>query len=297
MKLKFTLFTLLLALVAFAQQSDSTKTDSKWTKKGTFSLIGNQSSFNNWVAGGENSIGAVATINYDANYKDELWTWDNKFLLAYGLTKIGSDDNLRKTNDILEINSLLGRKAWSEHWYFSFFANFKTQFTDGYDYAKDANLDYRTSGLFAPAYLTFGPGLLWKKSDNLKVNIAPATSKLTFLGGEVFTHNGTSFVSSDLVETFGVDAGESLRYELGFYLAGYAKHNVMENVSLEHILNVYSNYLEDPQNVDIDYTLNVLMKVNKYLSANASFQMIYDDNAFQGLQTRQILGLGFTYGF
>jgi hypothetical protein len=34
------------------------------------------------------------------------------------------------------------------------------------------------------------------------------------------------------------------------------------------------------------------MKINKYLSTNLSFQAIYDDNAFQGFQTRQVFGVG-----
>ena len=71
----------------------------------------------------------------------------------------------------------------------------------------------------------------------------------------------------------------------------------MENVSVENILNLYSNYLEEAKNVDIDYQLNIVMKINKYLSTNFAFQTIYDDNAFRGFQTKQIIGLGVNYGF
>ena len=90
--------------------------------------------------------------------------------------------------------------------------------------------------------------MLWKKSDNLKVNFAPATSKLIVL-------------SRDLAPAFGVAAGETTRYELGASVSGYYKFNLMENVSIENILNLYSNYLEEAQNVDIDYTVNVVMKL------------------------------------
>jgi len=69
----------------------------------------------------------------------------------------------------------------------------------------------------------------------------------------------------------------------------------MENISIENILNLYSNYLEDPQNIDLDYTMN--MKINKFISANLSYQTIYDDNAFRGLQTRQVFGIGINYNF
>jgi hypothetical protein len=145
----------------------------------------------------------------------------------------------------------------------------------------------KTSHFFSPAYFQFGPGMLWKKSDNLKVNIAPATSKLIVVNPD-FTVAGPSF---------GVEQGDSTRFEFGAAVNGYYKFTLFENVTLENIINLYSNYIEDPQNVDLDYTLNVVMKVNKYLTTNLAFQTVYDDNAFRGFQTRQVIGLGVNYGF
>jgi hypothetical protein len=69
----------------------------------------------------------------------------------------------------------------------------------------------------------------------------------------------------------------------------------MANVSIENRLNLYSNYLDDPQNVDIDYQMNVVMRINKYLTANV--QTIYDDNSVQAVQVREIFGIGANYGF
>ena len=66
---------------------------------------------------------------------------------------------------------------------------------------------------------------------------------------------------------------------------------------MENILNLYSNYLEDPQNIDLYYSMNMVMKINKFISANLSYQTIYDDNAFHGLQTRQVFGIGIYYNF
>src|SRR5690606_25583064 len=66
-------------------------------------------------------------------------------------------------------------------------------------------------------------------------------------------HSGADNVNN--LSAYGIDPGDQSRYELGFYASGYYKFNLMENVSVENILNLYSNYLEDPQNVDLDYTL------------------------------------------
>ena len=252
-----------------------------WTKKGTFTLLANQASFDNWLAGGQNSISGNISGNYDFNYKNENWNWDNKLMGSYGLTKLKGQD-LQKSDDRFVFNSLAGRKASGE-WFYSLFFNFQTQFDSGFD--KDSGI--KTSHFFSPAYFQFGPGLLWKKSDNLKVNIAPATSKLVLVDSH-FTELGSSF---------GVEQGKTSRFEFGAAVNTYYKFTVMENVTFENILNLYSNYLEDPQNVDVDYTLNVVMKINKYLTTNFAFQTIYDDNAFRGFQTRQVIGLGVNYGF
>jgi len=253
-----------------------------WNKKGMFTVLLNQASFNNWLAGGQSSVSGNAGLKYDFNYKSDTWTWDNKLTANYGLTKINGQD-LQKTDDRFEFNSLVGKKASGE-WYYSFFFNFKTQFDSGFDPADNT---VKISHFFSPAYFQFGPGMLWKKSENLKVNIAPATSKVIMVHKH-FTEAGPAF---------GVLQGDASRYEFGAAVNGYYKFNLMENVTAENILNLYTNYLEDAQNVDLDYTLNIVMKVNKYLSTNFAFQTIYDDNAFPGFQTRQVIGIGVNYGF
>jgi hypothetical protein len=70
----------------------------------------------------------------------------------------------------------------------------------------------------------------------------------------------------------------------------------MTNVSIENRLNLYSNYLDKPQNVDIDYQMNIMMKINKYMSANVAVQAIYDDNSIQAVQVREVL-IRVNYGF
>jgi hypothetical protein len=265
-----------------------------WKTKGTVSLLLNQSSFNNWIAGGEDSFSGTLGINYDFNYKKDDITWDNKILASYGLLQTKTADFAKKTDDRFEFNSIVGKRAFGD-WYYSYFVNFRTQFTTGYIYGQDENgKEIRTEStkFMSPGYFTTGPGIYWTKDANLKINFAPLTSKFTFVDN-AYT-SGIGYVDGDY---FGVDQGKSMRYELGFYASVYYKLAIMTNVTAENTLNLYSNYLEDPQNVDMDYSLNIIMKVNKYLSANFSFQAIYDDNAFRGFQTRQIFGLGVNFGF
>ncbi|RZJ35176.1 MAG: DUF3078 domain-containing protein [Flavobacterium sp.] len=296
MKKSFLLVLLFCGFSIYAQSdtgsTTATDTISPWTKKGNASILFNQSTFDNWLAGGENNISGNLGVNYDINYKKGFWSWDNKVIASYGIVKTRTSAFAKKTDDRLELNSLLGKKVSEQsYWYYSAFLNFRTQFTRGYSYDRDENgaeTREEYTAFFSPAYLSVGPGILWKKSDNLKVNLAPLTSKFTFVDPN-FTLPNEAY--------FGVKEGESMRYELGFNASAYYKLGVVANVSFENILNLYSDYLEDPQNVDLDYQLNIVMKINRFLSTNIMFQTIYDDNAFQGFQLRQVFGVAANYGF
>lgn len=261
-----------------------------WTKVGNASFLFNQSTFDNWLAGGENNLSGNIGLNYDINYAKDDWTWDNKFIASYGMVKTKTSAFAKKTDDRLEINSVLGKKA-TERWFYSAFLNFKTQFTKGYNYDTDENgaeIREEYTNFLSPGYLLVGPGMMYKRDDNFKINLSPATSKFTFVD-RAFTLPDEAY--------FGVAEGEAMRYELGFNASMYYKLDVVANVTFENILNLYSNYLEDPQNVDIDYQLNIVMKINRYLTTNLMFQTIYDDNAFKGFQIRQVFGVAVNYGF
>ncbi len=254
-----------------------------WKRGGNLIFLFNQSAFNKeWLGGGTSSIGGNLNLNYDFNYNSRTSVWDNKLIVAYGLTKLGEGPTL-KSDDRLEFTSLYGKKAGTGYWYYSGFFNLRTQLDSGFD----AKSDVKISHFFSPAYIQFGPGMLWKRSDNLKVNIAPATSRLIFVNQQ-FTKNGTAF---------GVEKGKTSRFEFGAALNAYYKLKIMENITMENILNLYSNYLDKPTNVDVDYQMNLVMKINKYMSANLALQAIYDDNAITKVQVREVFGFGVNYGF
>ncbi|MCH3881280.1 DUF3078 domain-containing protein [Tenacibaculum aquimarinum] len=258
----------------------STDSIQKWYIKGKFTFLFNQSAFSNWTSGGDNTIAGNVNINYDFNYKKGKWNWDNKIITGYGLSHV-DDKGFRKTNDQFEYNSLLGLKS-KGLWFFSFFNNITTQFTRGYDYSETPAKP--TSTFFSPAYISFGPGLLWKKSDDYRVNIAPATSRFTF-------------VSEEFSGKYGVDVGETNSYSLGFNLSTYMKFDLMENINMENIVAIYSDYLNHPENIDVNYQMNLLFKVNRYFSMNMTLHAIVDDNTSKRIQFREVFGLGLSYFF
>ncbi|NRF37329.1 DUF3078 domain-containing protein [Pedobacter foliorum] len=288
----------LVSLMGYAQTAAVADTTKNWTIHGENTFLINQSSFSNWASGGVNSIAGNILFNYDFNYKKNKLTWDNKVILGYGLSK-QQNIGVRKNDDRLILNSLLGYKA-SQYWLYTFYANFQTQFAKGYQYSGDKKS--LLSDFLSPAYLTLGPGFAYKRSDNFRVNISPFASRLIIVQNDTLSSKGA----------FGVDKNKHLRYEFGASLDAYYKVNLVENISFENILKLYSNYLDKPQNIYTDYTANLFMKVNKFVTVNAGVQLLYDDNTDipilgangapsgdtkRALQVKQIFGAGFTYKF
>jgi hypothetical protein len=294
--MKYLVALLLLPAFLFSQNDSVAKNDTIWKFKGDFSLLVSQSAFNaEWQNGGTSNYAANGIINYEILYSKNKWDWDTQILADYGIAKNKSQEFLRKTSDRFEVNSVLGRRIKDSTWYFSAMFNSLTQFDSGYNFSTDENgneIRTETTRFLSPGFFKLGLGFLWKKSDNFKVNTAPITARFITANDRFTTTAG--YEDGDF---FGLDQGETLRTEFGASLGAYAKFKLMENVTVENILNAFSNYLEDPLNVDLDYTLNLSLTVNKYISTNFTLQAIYDDNAVRGFQIRQVLGVGFNYKF
>ena len=265
-----TILCLFFTLSVFAQEkaNDTTELKSNWNNSGKYTFLGNQSSYSYWTAGGQTSLSGTIKIDYDFNFENNGWNWDTKLITAYGLNSIGGSKYLKKTDDRLEVNSLLGKKFTNNligNWSYSSFVNFKTQWTKGYRFRKNANGEEERTELtrfFSPAYLQIGVGLYWRKTKDLWVNFAPATGRLIMVNRS-FTEN-----LADGKQYFGVNKGANSRFELGASLRSYFKFELIENVEVSNRISLYSDYLENSGNIDLDYTINTTMKVNKYLTTN-----------------------------
>ena len=77
-------------------------------------------------------------------------------------------------------------------------------------------------------------------------------------------------------------------------------------------LKLFSNYLKSPGNIDVNWDLMLLMKVNKWLSASVSASLIYDDdidipldknddgindNVGPRVQFKEVIGVGLNLTF
>jgi len=283
-----------------------------WKYGGLGTLNFAQGYLSNWAQGGESSISTFTEINLFANYSRNNTKWDNMVRFKYGLIKAG-DKRLRKNEDLLEINSKFGQKAFGnlgqraiekygtegiKYWYYSLLVSFKSQIAKGYNYPNDSVV---VSRFMAPGYLMFALGLDYKPSDRTSVLISPITSKSTYV------------LDTALIDQtkYGIAANKTVYHEVGAYIKTRFLYNLNDDISVENKLDLFTNYTHNPQNIDIDWELILRMRITFYLSATISTHMIYDDDVLvpvfnnEGvkvgtgprLQFKELLSLGFSYKF
>jgi len=318
MKFKFAfLFCILFITNNYSFNSKDTismhvDSTSNWKKLNNIQLLFTQNAFVNWNAGGNNSMSGILKTRFTRNFKNDHTTWFNEIKGNYGLNKEDSRE-LRKTEDLLEINSTFGYKTQIEsNWYYSAKFNFRTQFSNGFKYP---NTDKPISKFFAPAYMFIGIGTEYSsKNHSLKIYLSPITNKTTFVFNQILANEGAfgvkpaTYNDSNILLT----KGENTKMEFGTLLTGEWNTNVMENIKMANRLNLYSDYLHNYGNIDVNWELNFDLTINKYISANVGTHLLFDDDVkrkedinndgildFLGarVQLKQLLGIGFNYLF
>ncbi len=283
-----TLCALVMPQITLAQESTTEPIPSPWKLDGNIGLNLNQASYTNWASGGENSYGLNAMFNYSAGYKQEKHIWDNRIELEYGLSNTATTGT-RKTNDKIYLSSIYGYEV-SKNLYVSGLFNFLTQFSNGYTYSDNDSKDL-VSTLMSPAYLTLGAGLTWTPKSWLTATFTTLTWRDTFVLDELLSSQGT----------YGVEAGSHSLSELGANLQVEVNKDIMKSVNLYSRLILFSNYLEDFDNVDVNWEVQINFNINKWLSANISTNLAYDDNinitrkdgsVGPALQFKEIFGIG-----
>ncbi len=104
--------------------------------------------------------------------------------------------------------------------------------------------------------------------------------------------------------------GKNIRNETGILITNQWKTEIYQNINLEHRLSLYTDYINNFGNIDVEWQLQLEMTVNQYVKANIGTHIIYDDDiktkeeengeqVIKGpkVQLKQLLGVGLTYSF
>ena len=258
-----------------------------------------------WAAGGQSSASLIAKVDQFWEYDGTDFGWDTEFHGAFGLLHRPDDQIILKTDDRIELATKLGRRL-KDKGSLTALGSFRTQLAPGYATVNGLpDVNQVTSRLMAPGYLVLALGLDMKPTETTTIFVAPFTSKSTFVLDDSLSAQGL----------FGVRPGERARHEVGGYIRVGLKEQVTENVTYAVRLDLFSNYLEEPEAIDI-FTDHVLtLKVNNWLSTTLGLTLIYDKDVElvlrepnpdipgdlgdvgPGVQLKQILAVGLSLKF
>ena len=289
---------ILIAIVCFTQVAIAQTDTTYWKKGGSLGLNFNQATLSNWAAGGASSVSGAGYLTVIADYAKGDTYWKNSFEIGYGLLKEKGRAQ-QKTEDKIILTSSYGKQLSqsNDKWFYSASLDFRTQFAEGF---ADGDNDQYISRFLAPAYLLTSAGFNWKPSEYFSVKFGVLSGKMTIVNDDTLAARGA----------FGVDPGEKIRMELGGTITANFNKEIFENGQFISNLILFSNYLEYPERIDVNWENTLNMKINSVLSANLYNQLIYDyDIRFDvvgengeittedRVQFKNILGLGLTYKF
>ncbi|MEN8226295.1 MAG: DUF3078 domain-containing protein [Bacteroidota bacterium] len=274
-----------------------------WKVGGDVSLNFGQTALVNWSAGGVNSYSFNGLFNLHADWQKDKYLWTNNLIMAYGVYK-EKDDNRSKGDDKIDFTSNFGYQM-VKNWYYSTTFSFKSQFDLGFPEDQDSLFN---SKFLAPAYVSLGLGLTYKPNEQLQLILAPATYRLTIVNDQRLADNGEYGVDYE-IDSLGLPipgAGSMFRHEFGFNLKFMYSVAIVKNVDFQTKLELFSNYLEEPQNIDIYWDNYFNFTINSWLSAQLTTSLIYDHdinitdtdgNTGPRTQFKQTFGLGLAYKF
>ena len=284
-----------------------------WHRENTLGINLSEVAFVNWNAGGDNSVSALGKAQFTRNYKFRYVQWDNDMELRYGLNA-QEGRKLRKTDDAIRLSSTFGyRSDTIAHWYYSVKANFNTQFSKGFKYPDRTT---PISRFMAPGYLFLGAGTSYiPEGKKFNLYISPLTQKATLVLDQDLANKGAFGVKKAILDSEGniLENGENIFMELGFLITNSWETQLYKNVSINHRVSLYTDYLASFGNVDIDWELNITLTVNEFMKTTIGTHLIYDDDilfdeqkAADGtvmddgkprIQFKQLLGVGIAYSF
>ena len=128
----------------------------------------------------------------------------------------------------------------------------------------------QVSKMFAPAYMSLGLGIDYKPGNGkeLSINLAPLTGNLV-----IVAHSDTL-----IQKKYGNAAYQTARWELGAQFKATLNNDLIKNLKINTALTLFSDYLNKPKNMQVNWDMQLTYKLNKYMQTGIRTNLIYDDN-------------------
>lgn len=300
-----------------------------WTNGLSTTINFGQTAYSNWSAGGYNNYTIKGYVDGTADYGKDNIAWKNRLQLDYGSLYSADKPVLQKSDDRIYLESKFGYNV-AKNLDLSAELSFKSQFCNTYDYntptakadgtALEEGQDYTKkdwkaarslkSGFFSPAYLNLALGVDWRPLNWLTVNVAPITGGIVFVNDPLLRESYSMDEKKNATEEE-LESGEGYkasRFEFGTQLKIDVKVNVNDSFKYTSQLVLFSNYLDNPQNIRVNWDNRIEWKLARFFSLVVATNLIYDDTVWiekthddgsvtycKKVQFKEALTFGFAY--
>ena len=257
-----------------------------WTVGGGLGLdFAGMGLLNPKVGSGGNRIGLGGLGTLFANRKEDKWFWNNAVSLQLSTQRLGKTstnqvNGFQKNLDVARLTSRYGHKIGSGKWYVAadFFAQTLLLKTYSSNYLKPISDEDRVVAKFlSPVQITFSPGIDYKPSDHLSFFYSPVGMQLIYVSDDAIAATGVH--GNDVTRA---DDGSITTYKKSFFGVGsefkaaYTNKYYGDRLAITSGLRLFSNYLKEPQNVDVLFSNNISIALFKGLSLELLGEYFYD---------------------
>lgn len=251
-----------------------------WKYRTESAFVLNQSAMSNWVKGGEGSISTALDVTGYADYANKTLKVSSANFARLKFGYIATDkEGIKKNLDLLETNSKLNHLAFGKV-DFSAILLFKTQLARGYNYFKTAagkDTSNLVSKFMNPGVLTVGLGFDYKPNKKTSINFSPLSYKGTFVTDPAYYNN--RFDSTKIDQTqYGIARNKKSLNEPGVSFVFSNEFTPFKTVTFVNRLQLFTNYIHNPQNVDIDWEMIATAHLNWFTDVRFNTHLIYDDD-------------------
>lgn len=252
-------------------------TAKRWTFVGGFGTdLSAISLLNPRLSDGESNVNMGGLLNLAVNYQGKRIIWNNRANVQVN-TVYNGDEGWTKASDAVLWNTQIGLKV-KNAWYAALMMDVQTQVLPTYEqkYLTSAQHTRALSArFFAPATLKVAPGLLYKPAPTFGVMLSAVSNKNIIVTDPTLA---ATIDSTQNVPLFGNSLGKQWTSQLGAELRADLNLSIVpEKVAFNSVLDLYSNYLQAPENIAIEWLNSIDILLNKYLSLNMRSDWYYDD--------------------
>lgn len=262
------------------------------------------------VGGGKSQLGATGALGLQMDFRESRFHWTGTLNLNYGIQKSGNGlipvENqpglyvrtpFQKNIDNIWLNSRVSmRTSYFSHFYYAGDFFFTSQLTPTYNgnFLSDVNqAGYPIAKFLAPGTLQLAPGIDYKPNNFLSFFLTPASLKLVMvldenIADDVVTDNagnvrgtvhGNPFTlqsgSTTIVESF-----EKTDLQVGATFRAIYENQLTEKLSLSSNLLLFSDYLDQPDHIDLNFRNEINYTIIKGLSLSLLSFVTYDHDVF-----------------